>query len=108
MNIKATANGAYLASLLACLPNIENVSMFQNLGLHAMSFNANGSMSESNSFSAHIAPLYNTMQRLHNDATSYDRSLSLFFLEKIPSADQKIPGFITPRRQAPSNYRNQL
>ena len=96
MNIKATANGAYLASLLACLPNIENVSMVQNLGLHAMSFNANGSMSESNSFSAHIVPLYNTMQQLHDDAASYDRSTSLYVLEKIPSADQKIPGFITP------------
>ena len=89
MNIKATANGAYLDSLLACLPNIENVSMFQNLGLHAMSFNANGSMSESNSFSAHIVPLYNIMQQLHDDAASYDRSLSLYVLEKIP-------GFITP------------
>ena len=94
VNIKATANCAYLVSLLACLLNIENVSMFQNLGLHVMSFNANGSMSESNSFSAHIVPLYNTMQQLHDDAASYDRSL--YVLEKIPSADQKIPGFITP------------
>jgi len=96
MNIKATANGAYLASILACLPNIENVSMIQNLGLHAMSFNANGSMSESNSFSALIAPLYNTMIQLHENATSYDRSMSLYVLERIPSADQKIPGIITP------------
>ena len=44
MNIWDTANGAYLASLLACLQTIENVSMVQNLGLHAMSFDANGSI----------------------------------------------------------------
>ena len=65
MNTWATANGAYLASLLACLQNIENISMVQNLGLHAMSFNANGSMTDSNSFSTLIDPLYNYMTELH-------------------------------------------
>ena len=96
MNIWNTANGAYLASLLACLQIIKNVSMVQNLGLHAMSFNANGSMIDSNLFSALLEPLYNSMVDLHKTATSYDRSMSLLVLKRIPSADQKVPGFITP------------
>ena len=96
MNTEATANGSYLASVLACLPNIGSVSACQNLSLYAMSFDANGSTSESNAFSASILPLYEITQQLHDCAASYDRSLSLYVLNKIPSADEKIPGFITP------------
>ena len=96
MNISYTAEGAYLASLLACLRNIDNVSSTQDLGLHPLSFNPDGSMTHHNSFSATIDPLYDYMISLHKTATSYDRSMSLFVLERIPSADRKTPGFITP------------
>ena len=96
MNILNTADGAYLASLLACLQNIENVSLTQDLGLHSMSFNSDGSMTHNNSFSTLIDPLYNYMTALYETATSYDRSMSLYVLERIPSADRKTPGFITP------------
>ena len=57
-NIESTANGAYLASLLACLPNIESVSAHQNLNLCAMAFNEDGSPSDSNSYSQCIVLLY--------------------------------------------------
>ena len=92
MNLEATANGAYLASVLACLPNIDAVSLYQGLGLHAMSFDTSGFTCDTNAFSAIIQPL---IQQLHDCAASYDRSLSLYVLDKIPSADEKIPGFIT-------------
>ena len=35
MNIESTAKGTYLASLLACLPNIESISAHQDLNLCA-------------------------------------------------------------------------
>ena len=99
MNLEATANGAYLASILACLPNIEAVSVHQNLNLHAMSFDAAGCMCDSNAFLDIILPLYAIIQLLHDGATSYDRSLSLYVLDRIPSADERIPGFITPEER---------
>jgi hypothetical protein len=99
MNLEATSNGAYFASLLACLPNIEAVSVHQSLGLHAMSFDAAGSMCDTNSFLDITMPLYAIIQQLHDSATSYDRSLSLYVLDKIPSADERIPGFITPEER---------
>ena len=91
MNLEATANRAYLASVLACLPNIDSVSSYQGLGLDADGFTC-----DANAFSAIIQPLYDIIQQLHDRAASYDRSLSLYVLNKIPSADEKIPGFITP------------
>ena len=96
MNIPITADGAYLASVLACLRNIDNVSSTQDLGLHPLSFNSDGSMTHYNSFLTLIDPLYNHMTDLHETATKYDRSMSLYVLERIPSADRKTPGFITP------------
>jgi len=99
MNLEATANGTYLASVLACLPNIDAVSLYQGLGLHAMSFDTGGFTCDTNAFSAIIQPLYDIIQQLHDCAASYDRSLSLYVLDKIPSADEKIPGFITPEER---------
>jgi len=95
-NIESTANGAYLASLLACLPNIKSVSAHQNLNLCAMAFNEDGSPSDSNSYSPCIVLLYSYIQHLHDRTVSYDRSSSLYVLDKIPSADERIPGVITP------------
>jgi len=99
MNLEATANGAYFASILACLPNIDAVSVHQGLGLHAMSFDASGVMCDTNAFLDIISPLYVIIQQLHDCATSYDRSLSLYVLDKIPSADERIPGFISPEER---------
>ena len=97
MNIESTAKGAYLASLLVCLPTIESVSANQDLNLHAMSFDADESPSDSNSFSSCMVPLYNHIFYLHDRASSYDRSLSLLVLDKIPSSDKKIPGLLSQR-----------
>ena len=47
--------------------------------------------------SQHTYYLYTKLSNYRHDcAASYDRSLSLYVLNKIPSADEKIPGFITP------------
>ena len=78
MNIESTANGAYLDRLLACLPNIESVSIHRNLNLQAMSFDEDGSPSELNAFSSRIVPLYELIQQLHDRATSYDLCLYMF------------------------------
>ena len=61
-----------------------------------MSFDAERFTCDANAFSAIILPLYDIIQQLHDRAASYDRSLSLYVLNKIPLADEKIPGFITP------------
>ena len=96
MNLEATANGAYFSSILACLPNIDAVSLYQ--GLHAMSFDASGFTFDTNALLT-IQPLYDIIQQLHDCAASYDRSLSLYVLDKFPSADERIPGFITPEER---------
>ena len=85
MNIDCTSKGAYLASLLACLPAIESVSVQQDLNLHAMCFNSDGSPSDTNTFSTRLVPLYAHISYLHDRASSYDRSLSLLVLDKILS-----------------------
>ena len=81
---------------LGCFPAIESVSAQQDLDLHAMSFGLHGSPSYSNTFCVCLAPLYAHISYFHDRASSYDRSLSLLVLDKIPSSDQKNPGFITP------------
>ena len=62
-----------------------------------MFLNKDGSPSDFNTSSACLAPLYTHISQLHDRAFSYDRSLLV--LDRIPSSDEKIPGFITPEER---------
>ena len=99
MNIESTANGAYLASLLACLPNIERVSVHQDLNLHAMSFDEDGSPSGLNAFSSRIAHLYKLIQQLHDSyfpgaAAAFKARSKLRKYNKVIAALKEIVPFV--------------
>ena len=97
MNLQATSKGAYLASLLACLPNIDSVSVHQHLELIVLQFDQLG---QQNSLGGTIMDLYNHAKELHSNATKYDWRLSSWVLSKLPSVDQRTPGHITPTGKA--------
>jgi len=58
MNITTTSKGAYLASLLACLPNIDSIDKHQNLGLNALQFDHYGMPHQLNTFEDALSKLY--------------------------------------------------
>ena len=96
MNLQATSKGAYLASLLACLPNIDRVSAHQHLELNVLQFDQYGLPGQLDSLRSTIMELYNHVKEMRLNATKYDWRLSPWVLSKLPSAGQRTPGHITP------------
>ena len=97
MNLHMTSKGAYLASLLACLPNIDSVASHQNLKSNALQFDQYGMPGLQISLRSTILELYNHVKVLYLNANKYDWRLSSWVLSKLPSADQKNSGHITPK-----------
>ena len=96
MDISSTSRGAYLASMLACLSNIDGIDKHQDLGLNVLEFDQMGMPSSTNSFQDEIKEQYEHVRILHSKALRIDREASLDVLHKLPSADRKTPGHITP------------
>lgn len=96
MNIKTTFHGAYLLSLLACLPNIDSVDSHQNLGLNVLQLDHYGMPGQLITVRDKIMEMYIHVKELHLNATKYDWRLSCWVLSKLPSADRKKTGHITP------------
>ena len=96
MNIITTSKGAYLANLLACLPSIDSIDKYQNLGLNVLQFDQYGMTNQLNTLTDVIMGLYTLVKKIHLNASKYDWRLSSWVLSKLPSADRKTPGHITP------------
>ena len=96
MDITSTSKGAYLASILACLSNIDSIDRHQHLELNVLQFDQLGMPSPTNSFKNVIMELYEHVSELYLRALKIDWCLSMLVLERIPSADCKTPGYITP------------
>lgn len=96
MNLEDTSKGAYLPSLLACLPSIDSVSVQQQLSLQVLQFDHHGLPRELNVLSSTTSKLYEHVANLHTKAVKYNWLLALLILNRIPSADQKSPWYITP------------
>jgi len=88
MDISSTSKGAHLASILACLPNIDHIDKYQHLGLNVLQFDQLGIPSPTNSFQNVIVELYEHVRALHIQALRIDRDASLDVLHKLPSADR--------------------
>ena len=65
MNIITTSKGAYLASLLAGLPNIDSIDKYQNLGLNVLRFDQQGMPYQLNTLTEVILELYTHVKKLH-------------------------------------------
>ena len=96
MDITTTSKGAYLASMLVCLSNIDSIDRHQNLGFNVLQFDQFGMAGQANSFKSEIVELYKHVRELHVRALKIDRSLSLLVLGRLPSADRRTPGHIIP------------
>ena len=96
MEITSTAKGAYLASILACLSNIDCIDRHQHLELNVLQFDQLGMPDPTNSFKNVIMELYEHVREMHLKALRIDYFLSKLVLERLPSADRKTPGYITP------------
>jgi hypothetical protein len=96
MDINSTSKGAYLASILAYLSNIDCIDRHQHLELNVLQFDQLGMPGQTNSFRNVITELYEHVKGLHIRALSIDYELSKLVLERLPSADRKTPGHITP------------
>jgi hypothetical protein len=96
MDITSTSKGAYLASILACLSNIDCIDRHQHLELNVLQFDQSGMPDQTNSFRNVITEGYEHVKKLHKEASVIDYVLSMEVLQKLPSADRKTPGCITP------------
>ena len=99
MDITSTSKGAYLASILACLSNIYCIDRHQHLELNVLQFDQLGMPGSTNSFRNVITELYEHVKDLHLRALKTDYELSKLVLERLPSADRKTPGHITPEER---------
>lgn len=103
INQESLAKGAYLASLLACVPSIESVSTQQQLNLHVLQFDHLDHPGEPNALESVISELCEHITDTHiwydisliHYTTKYDWVLVKWVLDKIPSADSNIPGHTT-------------
>ena len=82
MDITSTSKGAYLASILACLSNIDCIDRHQNLELNVLQFDQLGMPDQTNSFRNVITELYEHARKLHIKALRIDYELSILVLEK--------------------------
>ncbi len=96
IDLSSTSKGAYLASILSCLANIDSIDKHQNLELNVLQFDQVGMPDQTNSFKNVIMEGYEHVRELHIQALKIDYDLSMLVLEKLPSADRKTPGHITP------------
>jgi hypothetical protein len=96
MDITSTSKGAYLASILACLSNIDCIDRHQHLELNVLQFDQSGMPDQTNSFKNVIIEGYEHVRKLHTEALKIDHDLSMQVLQRLPSADRKTPGCITP------------
>ena len=65
MDISSTLRGAHLASILACLSNLDDIDKHQYLGLNVLQFDQLGMPSPTNSFQNEIKELYEHVRALH-------------------------------------------
>ena len=96
MDITSTSKGAYLASILECLSNIDCIDRHQHLELNVLQFDQLGMPGSINSFKNVIMELSEHVSEMHLRTLKIDYNLSKLVLEKLPSADRKTPGYITP------------
>jgi len=95
IDLPGTAYGAYYASLLECLQNINSLDKAQELDLGVLDFELDGSPTQFNKLSASLTQCHSSMSTMYDSYRSIQHNNSMNTINRLDLSNVPSPGMIS-------------